>query len=231
MREIIISRPKRFECAAVALHVSVNGRKLAKIKNGQRIIMNCDEGSQEIHVGGGMFNKKFQDTIKLPAGHFSYEFRVDFPSTGSSYEPVLRPSKGDFVKDDSRLVILMGAELARLLLDEQFRAGLKALSNARIHLMVVATEWRIVLFHDHGSSIVYRAGYAKANEGLAGALVSALEHGDLSTREGCEKITNKVLDDYAACLPDYERIGKRGLVFKGQSKIVGMNRSNQENSP
>lgn len=215
MREIIISRPKRFECAAVALHVSVNGRKLAKLKNGQRIIMNCDEGSQEIHVGGGMFNKKFQDTIKLPAGHYSYELRVDFPSTGSSYEPVLRPSKGDFVKDDSRLVILMGAELTRLLLDEKFREGLKVLTNARLHLMVLATEWRLVVYHDAGGGIVYRSEYAKANAGLAGAVISALEHGDLGTQEGRAKICSKILDDYVACLPEYQRIGEHGVVFKG----------------
>lgn len=215
MREIIISRPKRFECAAVALHVSVNGRKLAKLKNGQRIIMNCDEGPQEIHVGGGMFNKKFQDTIKLPAGHFSYKFRVDFPSTGSSYEPVLRPSKGDFVKDDSRLVILMGAELTRLLLDEKFREGLRALTNARLHLMVLTTEWRLVVYHDAGGGIVYRSEYAKANAGLAGAVISALEHGDLGTQEGRAKICSKILDDYVACLPEYQRIGEHGVVFKG----------------
>lgn len=215
MREIIINRPKRFECAAVALHVSVNGRKLAKIKNGQRIIMNCDEGPQEIHVGGGMFNKKFQDTIKLPAGNFSYEFRVDLPSTGSSYEPVLRPCKGEFVKDDSRMVILMGAELTRLLLDEKFREGLRALTNARLHLMVLATEWRLVLYHDNGGGIVYRCEYAKANAGLAGAVISALEHGDLGTQVGRAKISRKVLDDYAACLPEYERIGEHGVVFKG----------------
>ena len=216
MREIIINRPRRVECSAVTLWVEVNGKRLAKLKNGQRIIMNVDDNAQSIRVCGGFFSSKgFRDEIKIPAGPYGYEFRLDFPSNGSGYQPILRPCKGEFLRDDSRLMILMGAELARLLLDEQFRAGLKALSNARIHLMVVATEWRIVLFHDHGSSIVYRAGYAKANEGLAGALVSALEHGDLGTREGCEKITNKVLDDYAACLPDYERIGKRGLVFKG----------------
>ena len=32
MREIIINRPKRFECSANALHVEVNGKRLAKLK-------------------------------------------------------------------------------------------------------------------------------------------------------------------------------------------------------
>jgi len=215
MREIIINRPKRIECAAVALHVEVNGKRLAKIKNGQRIVMNCDDGPQEIRLCGGLFNKKFQDSIKLPAGRFSYEFRVDLPSTGSSYEPVLRPCKGEFVKDDSRMVILMGAELTRLLLDEEFRKGIKALANARIHLMVLATEWRLVVYHDNGGGIVHRSEYAKANAGLIGAIISAMEHGDLGTAEGRAKICDKVLEDYAACLPEYERIGEHGLVYKG----------------
>lgn len=216
MREIIINRPKRFECAAVALHVEVNGKRLAKLKNGQRIVMNCDEGPQKIRICGGFFSgKAFQDTVHIPAGRFAYEFRVDFPSTSSNYAPVLRPSKGEFVKDDSRMVILMGAELTRFLLDEKFREGMKALTNARLHLMVLATEWRLVVYHDNGGGILYRSEYAKANRGFAGAVVSALEHGDLGTAEGRAKICNKVLDDYVACLPEYERISEHGFVYKG----------------
>ena len=215
MREIIINRPKRFECAAVALHVEVNGKRLAKLKNGQRIVMNCDEGPQKIRICGGFFSgKAFQDTVNIPAGRFAYEFRVDFPSTSSSYAPVLRPSKGEFVKDDSRMVILMGAELTRFLLDEKFREGMKTLTNTRLHLMVLATEWRLVVYHDNGGGILYRSEYAKANRGLSGAVVSALEHGDLGTAEGRAKICNKVLDDYVACLPEYERSGEHGIVFK-----------------
>lgn len=216
MREIVMSRPKRMECSAVALQVEVNGEKLGKLKNGQRMVMTADDGPQIIRVHGGFFSGKgFQDTLSLPAGSFSYELRVDFPSTGGGYEPVLRPCRGDFVKDDSRMIILMGAELTKLLLNEKFREGLRALVNARLHLMVLAKEWRLVLYHDGGGGIVYRCEYAKANAGFAGALISALEHGDLGTGEGRAKICRKVLDDYAACLPEYERIGEHGLVFKG----------------
>jgi hypothetical protein len=28
-------------------------------------------------------------------------------------------------------------------------------------------------------------------------------------------ICSKVLDEYAACLPEYERVGENGLVYKG----------------
>lgn len=216
MREIIINRPKRMECAAVALHVEVNGKRLAKIRNGQRIVMNCDNGTQLIRVCGGFFSgRSFQHTLTIPAGPFAYEFRVDFPSTGGGYEPVLRPCRGEFIKDDSRMLILMGAELTKLLLDEKFREGLKALVNARLHLMVLAKEWRLVVYHDGGGGVVYRSEYAKANAGLAGALISAMEHGDLGTQEGRAKICGKVLEDYITCLPEYERIGEHGVVFKG----------------
>lgn len=216
MRDIIINRPKRFECAAVVLQIEVNGKKLTKLKNGQRIVLNCDDGPQHIRVRGGLFSgKAFQDGISIPAGKYGYEFRVDFPSTGSSYEPVLRPCQGEFVKDDSRIVILMGAELSKLLLNEKFRDGIKAVSNARLNLMILPTEWRLVVYHDNGGGILYRSEYAKANAGFAGALVSALEHGDLSTAEGRAKICDKLLRDYVCCLPEYERIGEHGFVFKG----------------
>ena len=216
MREIIINRPKRFECSANALHVEVNGKRLAKLKNGQRIVMTVDDAAQEIRVRGGFLcGKAFQDKLSIPAGTYSYTLQVDFVSSdASNYLPVLRPAVKEWIKDDSRTVTLMGAELTKLLLDTKFRESLKALTNARLHLMILPTEWRLVLYHDAGGGIVYRSEYAKANSGLAGAIVNALEHGDLGSAEGRAKICDKVLRDYACGLPEYVRIGEHGIALK-----------------
>ena len=217
MREIIINRPKRFECSANALHVEVNGKRLAKLKNGQRIVITADDAVQEIRVRGGFLcGKAFQDKLSIPAGTHSYTLQVDFVSSdASNYLPVLRPAVKEWIKDDSRTVTLMGAELTKLLLDTKFRESLKTLTNARLHLMILPTEWRLVLYHDAGGGIVYRSEYAKANSGLAGAIVNALEHGDLGSAEGRAKICDKVLKDYACGLPEYVRIGEHGIAFKG----------------
>lgn len=216
MREIIIRRPKRMECCAVKFIVELNGARLDKLRNGEHIEFTVDDGPQTICVRGGFLSGlKLRDTLAIPAGRHSYELQVDLPSTGSSYQPLLRPCKGEFLRDDNRLVTIMGVQLTRFLLDEKFRTVLKELSNPRIHLMVLPAEWRIVLFHNNGGGIVYQCEYAKANEGFAGALIGVIDHADLRSPEGRERITNKILDDYAACLPEYERIGKRGLVFKG----------------
>lgn len=217
MREIVIRRPRRFECAANALHVEVDGKRLTKLKNGQQIVMTVDFGPHTIRVCGGFLcAKAFQDSINIPAGRYAYTLQLDFVSAdATNYLPVLRPAVREWTKDDGRTMTLMGAELTKVLLDDKFRASLKALTNPRIHLMVLMDEWRLVLYHDGGGGIVHRSGYARANAGLAGALVNALEHGDLKTAEGRQKICDKVLKDYACALPEYERIGEIGIVFKG----------------
>lgn len=217
MREIIISRPKRFECAAVALNVSINGKKLAKVKNNQRIVMQVDDGPQEIKVHGGFWSgKAFADTVKIPAGSHGYEFRVDFISaTNSNYLPLLRPCSGEFVKDDTRTIALMGATLCKLLLDEKLREGLAKLPDARLRLIIEPTEWKLLLCLGGASKVLFNSEYSHATGGLTAAMINALEHGDLKTPEGRAKICDKVLTDYASCLPEYERVGADGLVFKG----------------
>lgn len=217
MREIIISRPKRFECAAVALNVTVNGRMLDKIKNNQRIVMQVDDGPQEIKVHGGfMSGKAFADTLKIPAGSHGYELRVDFISgNGSNYVPLLRPSSGEFIKADTRTITLLGATLCKLLMDEKLRDGLRNLPGAQLRLIILPTEWRVLLCHGDAAKTLFTSEYSHATGGLTAAMINALEHGDLKTPEGRAKICDKVMTDYASCLPEYERVGADGLVFMG----------------
>lgn len=219
MREIIINRPKRFECAASALKVEVNGKDVEKLKNNQRIVVQADDGPQEIRVHGGfMSGKNFQDKVKIPAGSHSYELRVDFISVSSgasSYVPLLRPCKGEFVKDDTRTITLLGATLCKLLLDEKLREGLKNLPGAQLRLLIEPTQWRLLLCLNGAAKELFKSEYSRATGGLTAALLNTIEHNDLKTPEGRAKICEKMMTDYVTCLPGYERAGADGIVFKG----------------
>lgn len=217
MRQITISRPRRFECAAVALRVEVNGKKLAKLRNDKRIVMQVDEGKQVIRVHGGFFGgKAFQDTIKIPAGQHEYDFQVDFISAAeTNYVPILRPCGGEFVKDDTRTVTLLGATLCKYLLEESVREMLRNLPDASIKVMLMEKEWRLVLFSGAGGKILLRSEYSRATGGLSAAIVNAIEHSDLGSQEGRDKLLEKIMTDYVAWLPEYERQGKYGVIFKG----------------
>lgn len=216
MREIIISRPRRFECSAVALKVEVNGKELAKLKNDKRIVMQVDEGPQVIRVHGGFWSgKAFQDTVKIPAGQYSYTFQVDFISASSSnYVPLLRPFGGDHEKDDSRTITLLGSTLSKVLLEEKVREALRNIPGASLKLMLLPKEWRVLLWHDGGGQILLRSEYSHATGGLTAAIMNAVEHADLGTAEGREKMLDTIMNNYIAWLPDYERDGKYGLVLK-----------------
>ena len=217
MREIIINRPKRFECAANALHVEVNGKRLAKLKNGQRIVITADDAAQEIRVCGGFLcGKAFQDKLTIPAGTHGYTLQVDFiSSTSSNYLPMLRPGVAEWVKDDNRTITLMGATLGKLLLDAALQELMRKLPGARLQLAIEQAGWKLILRADALQKVLYQGEYSKAVGGLTAALVNALEHGDLGTPEGRAKICDKVLTDYACRLPEYVRAGEDCITFKG----------------
>lgn len=217
MREIIINRPKRFECAAAKLNVSINGKKLAKLKNSQRIIMQVDDGSQELKIDGGFFQgKNFKDVMMIPAGSGSYQLQVDFITSKSSYTPILRPCTGEaWVKDDPRVMTIMGSTLAKLLMDEKLRDGLRKLPGAQLHLVLWQTDWKLMLSYNGTTKDLFASEYASGSSGLAGALVNLIDRGDLTTPEGRAKFRDKVLTDYVCPLPDYERVAEASFVFKG----------------
>ncbi len=217
MREVIITRPRRFECSAAALRVEVNGRKLGKLKNGQQIVMQLEDAAQEITLRGGFLSgRDFRDTLTIPAGPYSYHFQVDFISgKGANYLPLLRPFEGEFVRDDTRTVTLLGATLCKVLLSEQLRAALRQLPGAQLQLVIGPADWRLLLHTDGAAREVYRGAYSQAVGGVMAAMLNTLEHGGLATPEGRKELCAKVMADYAAFLPDYERAGEDRLAFKG----------------
>lgn len=217
MREIIISRPSRIECCAMTLRVEVNGKNLAKLKNGKRIIMNVDEGPHVIRIHGSFFaNKRFQDTITIPEGRYSYSLQVDFVSDERSNSlPVLRPFAGFHEKDDNRVTTILGATLSKVLLEEKVRTALRKLPGARLKVMLLQREWRLLLWHDGGGQILLRSEYAGGVGDVASMLSTLIGWEQMKTQEGRDAVLDKVMNDYVGALPDYERDGKYGLVFKG----------------
>lgn len=216
MRDIIISRPKRFECAAVALKVEVDGKDLAKLKNGKRIVIQLDESKHSIRVHGGFFSgKNFQDGVKIPAGRYAYEMQVDFVSaTGSNYLPVLRPGSGFHEKDDNRTTTVLGSTLCKYLLEEEVREALRSMPGASLKVMLLPDEWRLLLWTDAGGKILLRSEYYRLTGIFSNALITAIERQQLATKEGREEVLDKVMANYVACLPEYERQGKYGIVLK-----------------
>lgn len=215
MREITITRPKRMECCAVTLKIEVDGSDVAKIKNNQQQVVQAEISPVTLRVHGGLFQgKSFQDTVILPEGQENYHFQVDFISGKNSDVPILRPCKGEYVKDDNRLITLMGATFARLLLDEKIRAALRTLPESCLRLVVEPAQWRVLFCHGSATKEIYHSEYSRFIGGFSAAAINFIENMDLKTSEGRAKICEKVLSDYA-CLPGYERLGTDCLVFKG----------------
>lgn len=216
MRDITITRPNRMECAAVALKVEVDGKDLAKLRNNKRIVIQLDEDAHTIRVHGGFFSgKRFQDGIKIPKGHYSYELQVDFVSAkGTNYLPVLRPYGGYHEKDDNRVTTIMGSTLCKFLLEESLRAALRSIPGASIKVLMLADEWRVLLWYDGGGKILLRSEYYKQTDSFSNALITAIERQQLSTKEGREAVLDRVMTDYVGYLPEYARDGKYGIVLK-----------------
>lgn len=216
MREIIISRPCRFECSALATRIEVDGKYLAKLKNDKRIIMQLDDGAHVIRVRGGFFaGKQFQDGMKIPSGRQDYSLQIDFAGVSEGkYLPVLRPFGGEHVKDDNRTMLLMGSTLCKYLLEEEVREALRTLPGACIRLMLLEREWRVLLLHDGGSNVLLRCDYYRRLGSFSDALITAIDQKRLATQEGREEALEKLMTDYVAWLPGYERQGKYGILFK-----------------
>lgn len=216
MRDITITRPNRMECAAVALKVEVDGKDLAKLRNNKRVVIQLDEGAHTIRVHGGFFSgKRFQDGMKIPKGKYAYALQVDFVSARSTnYLPVLRPCGGCHEKDDIRMTTIIGATLCKFLLDESLREALGSLPNASVKVLLLPDEWRVALWYDGGGKILMRSEYYKQTGDFANTLITAIERQQFSTKEGREAVLDRVMDDYVAWLPEYERQGKYGIVLK-----------------
>lgn len=213
MREIIIERPRCFECSATALRVKINGEKQGKLKNGQQLSLTAEDGAVELQVCGGFLSGKgFRDTVYLPAGTQSYRFRVDFAPTASGYQPVLRPFCGSTEKTDLRLVLLLGAELTRLLLNEKLQESLRRMPDPRLRLVLRPDAWQLVLA---SGKVIYEGQFAPAHGGIAGSVTALAERTALKDPEKQRAYVAKFVAEYACALPQYQQTGEDEFTFVG----------------
>ena len=59
-----------------------------------------------------------------------------------------------------------------------------------------------------------RSEYYRLKDGLANALITAIERQQLASKEGREAMLDRVMTDYVGYLPEYERQGKYGIALK-----------------
>ncbi len=216
MREIIVDRPRKFECAARKVTLVVDGKKAGVLKNGQRAVMQMENTAHTIRVEGGWASSKsFRDEITIPAGLYSYALRIDFMSyTQTSWRPVLRLCNLEQVSENNDAVTNLGAQLARFLLNEEIRAQLRQRPHARLKLVIGPRDWRILLEDGEKSTALLQLPYEVGSGGWVGGVLSMMYHGTLDTEEGRKKILDLIMNEYAV-LPDYERVGADMLRFRG----------------
>lgn len=217
MRTIRINRPKRLEAAMTGLIVEVDGGKIGKLGNGTMCTAQIDEHAHELYLHGGKLAAKgFSTKLSIPAGDNSYTFQVDMMSIssgGSSYKPVLRPCGDAVLKGTTRTVTLLGTTLTTVLLDEKLRELLVKLPQARLQLVLQQNQWGLLLCCESQKKAILTQPYSQAKGGLLALTLNTIEHGDLKTPEGLEKLTNQIFEEYINYLPDYKRVSPNEFVL------------------
>ena len=218
MRQVKIFRPKRMEACANSLIVELDGQKQKeKLKNGTEMLLQVDEHAHELHLHGGMLaGKAFDEKLSVPAGSSSYAFQVDMMTVNNSnYKPVLRPCGSERLKDHSRTITLMGWTLTHFLLDEKLRGILKQAPEARLHIVLEAAQWGVLLYIGENRQVVLKQPYSHHKGGLMAATMNAVEAVHTRDEAARAETLETLFTDYLAYLPDYRRIGTNELQFLG----------------
>ena len=216
MREITIIRPKRMEASLTGLVVEIDGKKQGKLGNGGRFSIQLADNAHEIYLHGGlMAGKHFSLRQPIPSGGHSYTFQIDMMSVTSGYAPVIRPSAGEQLKDTLRIITLMGAQLTEVLLNAKLREAVAKLPEARFVLLLGESEWSLTLCCGPERKTVYSSPYSQTQGGLIGATLNAINHADLHTPEGREKMTRQIFAEYLVYLPGYTQTGENELTYTG----------------
>lgn len=210
MRILKIRRPKDMKASLSKLIVEIDGEKVDKLANGQEITATIDERAHELYIHGGkLAGKEFSTKLMIPAGGFSYTFQTDMMEVntkyGSSiYKPVLLPC-GDTPRTEvSRVVQLMAATLTAMLLDQKLRDILIKIPEARLKLVLGQQEWGLVACVGTERKTLTTQPYSHRKGSLLAAVTNTIEHGDLQTPEGREKLTDMIFSEYLKYLPDYQ---------------------------
>lgn len=217
MRKVRIVRPKRMEAAAAGLMVELDGKKTGeKLKNGSEVVLSLDENAHELHLHGGMLaGKTFQASLHIPAGIYSYSLRVDMLSLTNGYKPVLVIADAEAKENLDRTTLLIGATLSEVLMDDKLRAILRKLPGACVRVGFGQNEWGVAICCGQERKEILKQPYSQTKGSLIGLAINALEHADLNTPEGREKVNERIFDKFLNHLPDYRRVGSHDLQLLG----------------
>lgn len=216
MREIKLIRPKRMEAAMNGLIVEIDGKKEGKLGNGGQLVLQTDDNAHELYLHGGLLaGKAFSVKQPIPADTHAYTFQVDMLSITNGYAPVLRPTNGETLKDTLRIISLMGAMLTDALLHPNLRSLVVKLPEAKFSLRLDAQEWHLILSCGPEHKPVLSRPYSQTKGGLLGAAINLINHADLHTPEGRDRMIDQIFSEYLIYLPGYTRTGVNELTYTG----------------
>lgn len=217
MRKIRIVRPKHMQAGMAGLTVEVDGKKTGeKLKNGSEVVLSLDENAHELRLHGGMMaGKAFQTSMHIPVGNFSYSLRVDMLSLTNGYKPVLVFADVESKESLDRTMLLIGATLSELLMDDKLRDILRKLPDTRIRVGFGSSEWGVAICCGPERRQILKQPYSQTKGSLLGLAINLLEHADMNSPEGLEKVNERIFEKFLNHLPDYRRIGRSDLQLLG----------------
>ena len=221
MSTLHIFRPKCMEASASKLIVEIDGNTAGKLANGGCVSVSIDEQAHELHLHGGRFaGKNFCVKLTIPSGSYSYTLQVNMLSvTGklgnSDYQPILLPCDGIAKQNGSRLIQLLVAMMTEALLTPKVRDALAKVPQARVQLALAEQDWKLIAIVGTQQIVMMTRPYSRITGSLLGVAANSVDHMNLKTPEGREKLATQIFDDYMRYLPDYERTGNHELMLKG----------------
>ena len=77
-------------------------------------------------------------------------------------------------------------------------------------------QWRLDFCAGAQRKAVLTQPYSQTKGETLGLMINAIEHAELRTPEGREKLTNKIFDQYVCFFPDYCRTGPNEFALKAE---------------
>ena len=215
MRELIIIRPKRMEASAVKMQIFLDGQKVGFLSNGNSIRLNIDENAHEISGRGGLFSaKSFAFQMMIPAGVYTYCFQVDMVGY-SDITPVLRPTNGMLLKNDTSARTMFGAIITQALLNPGVRANLNP--GTEIQVSLSEEKWQLIAFENDRSFVLCEKNHSSSEAFgfVMTVLASAMDKANFDTPEHRNETIYNLYDNYLKFLPDFEIVELNKLRFRG----------------
>lgn len=209
MRTVNIIRPKRADACLVNWKILLDSRPMGKIKNGNSMQLQADDGSHTIAVQGGKVPGGMNE-ITIPKGSADYTFFVDLLGTSdfTTLQPVLRPIPAGCSSPEKyrETVLQIGIMTVKNLLREDVLQTLRSDVSAYVRLNLTEKGWNLLLHDSHKDVVLQECSYYRFNGLLtrhSKIKSMPLDGGRTANAVGRSKIEQAVLRDFVSALPDY----------------------------